>query len=72
MLNVASFQASPRLAVYSATKAYVTSLTEALHEEMRGSGVRVTALCPGLTRTEFFKHLEHRAILARFSVVLVA
>jgi short-subunit dehydrogenase len=53
MLNVASFQASPRLAVYSATKAYVTSLTDALHEEMRGSGVRVTALCPGLTRTEF-------------------
>ena len=51
--SVASFQASPRLAVYSATKAYVTSLTEALHEEMRGSGVRVTALCPGLTRTEF-------------------
>jgi len=41
------------LAVYGATKAYVTSLTEALHEEMRGTGVRVTALCPGLTRTEF-------------------
>ena len=51
--SVASFQASPRLAVYSATKAYVTSLTEALHEEMRGTGVRVTALCPGLVRTEF-------------------
>jgi len=51
--SVASFQASPKLAVYSATKAYVTSLTEALHEEMRGTGVRVTALCPGLTRTEF-------------------
>jgi len=51
--SVASFQPSPKLAVYSATKAYVTSLTEALHEEMRGTGVRVTALCPGLTRTEF-------------------
>ncbi|MFM8955509.1 MAG: SDR family NAD(P)-dependent oxidoreductase [Actinomycetota bacterium] len=51
--SVASFQASPKLAVYSATKAFVTSLTEALHEEMRGTGVRVTALCPGLTRTEF-------------------
>ncbi|MFM8901888.1 MAG: SDR family NAD(P)-dependent oxidoreductase [Actinomycetota bacterium] len=51
--SIASFQASPKLAVYSATKAYVTSLTEALHEEMRGTGVRVTALCPGLTRTEF-------------------
>jgi short-subunit dehydrogenase len=51
--SVASFQPAPRLAVYAATKAYVTSLTESLHEEVKGSGVRVTALCPGLTRTEF-------------------
>jgi short-subunit dehydrogenase len=51
--SVASFQANPGLAVYSATKAYVTSLSEALHEEVRGTGVVVTALCPGLTRTEF-------------------
>ena len=51
--SVASFQAAPRLAVYAATKAYVTSLTESLHEEVRGTGVHVTALCPGLTKTEF-------------------
>ena len=51
--SVASFQPGPELAVYAATKAFVTSLTEALHEELRGSGIRVTALCPGLTRTEF-------------------
>lgn len=51
--SVASFQPAPRLAVYAATKAYVTHLTESLHEEMRGTGVHVTALCPGLTRTEF-------------------
>src|SRR5918993_761152 len=51
--SVASFQAAPGLAVYAATKAYVTSLTEALHEETKGTGVHVTALCPGLTRTEF-------------------
>jgi uncharacterized protein len=51
--SVASFQPAPRLAVYSATKAYVTHLTESLHEEVRGTGVHVTALCPGLTRTEF-------------------
>jgi short-subunit dehydrogenase len=51
--SVASFQPVPRLAVYAATKAYVRSLTEGLHEEVRGTGVHVTALCPGLTRTEF-------------------
>ena len=51
--SVASFQAAPKLAVYAATKAYVTSLTESLHEEARGTGVHVTALCPGLTKTEF-------------------
>ncbi len=56
LLNVsssASFQPAPHLAVYAATKAYVTSLSESLHEEVRGSGVKVTALCPGLTGTEF-------------------
>jgi short-subunit dehydrogenase len=51
--SVASFQPAPKLAVYAATKAYVTSLSESLHEEARGTGVHVTALCPGLTRTEF-------------------
>jgi uncharacterized protein len=51
--SVAGFQAAPRLAVYAATKAFVTTLTEGLHEEVRGTGVHVTALCPGLTRTEF-------------------
>lgn len=51
--SVASFQAAPDLAVYAATKAYVTSLSESLHEEVRSAGVSVTALCPGLTKTEF-------------------
>jgi short-subunit dehydrogenase len=51
--SVAGFQPAPRLAVYAATKAYVTSLSESLHEEVRSRGVHVTALCPGLTRTEF-------------------
>jgi short-subunit dehydrogenase len=56
VLNVssfASFQPAPRLAVYAATKAYVTSLSESLHQEARSSGVVVTALCPGLIKTEF-------------------
>lgn len=51
--SVAGFQPAPKLAVYAATKAYVTSLSESLHEEARDTGVHVTALCPGLTRTEF-------------------
>ncbi len=56
ILNVAStgaFQAGPGIAVYFATKAYVLSFTEALHQELKGSGVRVCALCPGPTATEF-------------------
>jgi uncharacterized protein len=56
ILNVAStaaFQPGPLMAVYYATKAYVLSFSEALAEELRGSGVTVTALCPGPTATEF-------------------
>ncbi|HEY0043007.1 MAG TPA: SDR family oxidoreductase [Allosphingosinicella sp.] len=56
VLNVAStaaFQAGPNMAVYFATKAYVLSLTEALHQEVKGTGVKVSALCPGPTATEF-------------------
>ena len=56
ILNVAStaaFQPGPNMAVYFATKAYVLSFTEALHEELKPHGVRVSALCPGPTRTEF-------------------
>ena len=56
ILNVAStaaFQPGPGMAVYFATKAFVLSFSEALHEEVRGSGVTVTALCPGPTATEF-------------------
>lgn len=56
VLNVAStaaFQPGPGMAVYFATKAFVLSLSEALHEEVRGSGVKVLALCPGPTKTEF-------------------
>jgi short-subunit dehydrogenase len=56
ILNVAStaaFQAGPNMAVYFATKAFVLSFTEALHEELKPHGIRVSCLCPGPTRTEF-------------------
>lgn len=56
ILNVAStaaFQAGPNMSVYFATKAYVLSFTEALHEELKPFGIKVSVLCPGPTRTEF-------------------
>jgi uncharacterized protein len=56
ILNVAStaaFQPGPKMAVYFATKAFVLSLSEALHEELKPHGITVTCLCPGPTRTEF-------------------
>jgi hypothetical protein len=56
VLNVAStaaFQPGPGMAVYYATKAYVLSYSEALHHELKGTGVTVTALCPGPTRSGF-------------------
>ncbi|MER5539593.1 SDR family NAD(P)-dependent oxidoreductase [Streptomyces mirabilis] len=57
LVNVAStlgHQPWPNAAVYGASKAFVLSFTEALWQESRGTGLRVLALCPGPTRTEFF------------------
>jgi short-subunit dehydrogenase len=58
ILNVAStaaFQAGPLMAVYHASKSYVLHFSEALAEEVRGSGVTVTTVCPGYTATGFQK-----------------
>ncbi len=52
--SVASFFPLPNMAVYAATKAYVTSFSEALRMELRATGVSVTAVCPGPVKTEFF------------------
>lgn len=57
--SVAGFFPLPNMAVYSATKAYVTSLSEALALELRPKGITVTALCPGPVPTEFF-HVASR------------
>ena len=64
ILNVsssASFLPIPNFAVYAATKAYVTSFSEALRSELRGTGVGVTALCPGPVRTEFTEVAHRKA-----------
>lgn len=56
ILNVGStgsFEPVPLASVYGATKAYILSFSEAIAEELRGTGVTVTALCPGATATEF-------------------
>jgi uncharacterized protein len=53
LASVAAFLPGPGMAVYYATKAYVLSFTEALHQEWAGRGIRVSALCPGPVPTEF-------------------
>jgi short-subunit dehydrogenase len=58
IINIAStaaFQPLPKMAVYGASKAFVLSFTEALWEEERRHGIRVLAVCPGLTDTPFFE-----------------
>lgn len=72
ILNIAStaaFQPSPMFAVYSASKAFVLSFSEALHEEVKAHGVAVAALCPGPTRTEFaaVAGMGHSMLFDRFA-----
>jgi uncharacterized protein len=56
--SIGSFVAAPMTGAYAATKAYVLSLSLALTEELRGTGVTVTALCPGPTETGFQARAE--------------
>jgi hypothetical protein len=63
ILNVAStaaFQAMPYAALYGASKSFVLSFSEAMHAELKGRGVAVTAVCPGITDTNFFKYGKPR------------
>jgi short-subunit dehydrogenase len=61
ILNVAStssFQPVPSMALYAASKAFVLSLSESLSEELKGTGVTVTALCPGITKTDMYDRAQ--------------
>jgi short-subunit dehydrogenase len=51
--SLAAYQPNPGMATYGATKAFVSSFTQAVHEEAKGRGVHVMVVCPGFTRTEF-------------------
>lgn len=65
ILNVASiaaFSPGPNMAVYNATKAFVLSLSEAVASELKGSNVTVTALCPGVTATNFFEDADMKSV----------
>ena len=73
ILNVAStaaFQPGPLMAVYYATKAYVLSFSEAIAEELRGTGLTITTLCPGPTETNFITVANmRRSRLARMGTM---
>lgn len=58
LASIAAFMPGPMMSVYYASKAYVLSFTEALSVELKGTGVSVTALCPGPTNTGFAKNAE--------------
>lgn len=68
--SIASFQAGPYMAMYYASKAFVRSFSEALHEEMKSSGVSVTAICPGPVATNFERnaHMINSAMFTRLRV----
>ena len=52
--SIAAFAPTPRMSVYSATKAYVLAFSKALHDELRPRGIKVLAVCPGPMNTEFW------------------
>ena len=68
IINVASvvaFQPFPHFAVYAASKAFVLSFTEALAEELKGSGLRIMALCPGAAKTEMSVFSRNEGLLGK-------
>jgi len=73
ILNIASigaYQPSPTYAAYSAAKSYVLFLTEAVHYELRKTGVKCTVLSPGVTRTEFLQVAGQKPTLYQRSIMM--
>ena len=56
--SIASFMPTPNFAAYGASKAFVLSFTEGIAEELRGTGVTVTCVCPGMTETKMLSHAD--------------
>lgn len=56
--SIASFMPTPNFAAYGASKAFVLSFTEGIAEELRGTGVTVTCVCPGMTQTKMLSHAD--------------
>ncbi|MAE95516.1 MAG: short-chain dehydrogenase [Deltaproteobacteria bacterium] len=65
LASTSSFQPVPSMALYAASKAFVLSLSEALSEELWGTGVTVTALCPGITKTDMYDRAQGEHPVAR-------
>jgi short-subunit dehydrogenase len=65
LASVVAFQPFPHFAVYAASKAFVLSFTESLAEELRDSGIRIMALCPGAAKTEMSVFSQNEGLLGK-------
>ena len=72
LASMAAFQAGPRMSVYYATKAYVLSLSEGLSEELLGTGVKVSVICPGPVDTPFIEKAKIKKAGAAKNFVMTA
>jgi len=72
LASVVAFQPFPHFAIYAATKAFVLSFTEALAEEVKGTGVRVLALCPGSVATEIEMFARNEGLLGKLPSLTAA
>ena len=72
LASAAAFLPQPRFAVYAATKSYVLSFSRALNRELADTGIRVTAVCPGPVRTEFFDLAEQTGTIPLYKKLVMA